>query len=327
LANSVPEWIYEEGLGETRAALMDQGRIVEALVEWESAHPKPGAVVSGRLRPHRIAELDDGGEAYLDPLQYPVTEGAKIKLLITREALPEPGKPKRMRARCVAPDTALCAGPSLLKRLEATGYPIRTLTLSNPDAFEDAGWSECLQQVESGLIPFDGGALVISMTPGMTVIDIDGTTPIETLAMHGVKAAACAIRLFGIAGNIAIDVPSLPDKAARIKAVEMFDAHLLPPFERTAINGFGLLQVIRPRQRASMMELAARDPVRFATHCILRQAQRGGHMGARTLVVHALVADIIHKTPAWIELLSKLWGGTTVLRADNTLAIGASYVE
>jgi hypothetical protein len=327
LGNTSLEWIYEEGLGEARAVLTDQGRIVEVLVEWESPHPKPGSIVSGRLRAHRIAELDDGGEAYLDPLQHPVTEGAKIKLLITREALPEPGKPKRMRARCVAPDTLLTAGPSLLQRLEATGHLIRTPTLKDADELEDAGWSECLEQAETGLVPFNGGALVISMTPGMTVIDIDGTAPVETLAMDGVKAAARAIRLFGIAGNIAIDVPSLPDKAARIKAVEIFDAHLPPPFERTAINGFGLLQVIRPRQRASIMELAERDPIRFATHRILRQAQRGGHIGARTLVAHPLVVDLIHKRPSWIESLSKLWGGATVLHAENTLAIGASYVE
>jgi hypothetical protein len=327
LVDASPEWIYEEGLGETRAALIDRGRIVEALVEWQSADPKPGAIVSGRLRPNRIAELDDGGEAYLDPLTYPVTEGSKIKLLITREALPEPGKPKRMRARCVAPDTPVSAGPSVSQRLEATGYPIRSLMLSNADELEDAGWSESLEQAESGLVPFDGGALVFSMTPGMTVVDIDGTVPIETLAMNGVKAAARAIRLFGITGNIAIDVPSLPDKMARMKTVEMFDAHLPPPFERTAINGFGLLQVIRPRHRASMMELAVRDPVRFAAHRILRQAQRGGHIGARTLVTHPLVVNIIDKNPAWIESLSKLWGGKTVLRADNALVIGASYVE
>ena len=55
-----PEWLYEDGIGECRAALVDGGAIVEALIEVEDAGPRAGAVVEGRLIaipiPGRLAE-------------------------------------------------------------------------------------------------------------------------------------------------------------------------------------------------------------------------------------------------------------------------------
>ena len=39
--------------------------------------------------------------------------------------------------------------------------------------------------------------------------------------------------------------------------VENVDAILPQPFERTAVNGFGFLQIVRPRRHASLFELAA----------------------------------------------------------------------
>src|SRR3546814_11870370 len=55
-------------------------------------------------------------------------------------------------------------------------------------------------------------------------------------------------------------LPTLGGKAERQRVVEAIDATLPLPFERTAMNGFGFLQIIRPRPRASLVELLRADP-------------------------------------------------------------------
>ena len=78
------------------------------------------------------------------------------------------------------------------------------------DPFEEAGWSELLEEAASGEIAFEGGALRMSLTPAMTLFDVDGGLPPAALAEAGAAAAARAIRRFGIAGSIGIDLPTLP---------------------------------------------------------------------------------------------------------------------
>jgi len=79
------------------------------------------------------------------------------------------------------------------------------------------------------------------------------------------------IRRHGIAGSIGIDLPTAGSKAARLAAGEAVDAILPQPFERTAVNGFGFVQVVRPRQRASLVELA-QDRAGFEARALLRRA-------------------------------------------------------
>ena len=63
--------------------------------------------------------------------------------------------------------------------------------------------------MRSGIIRFDGGELRVSLTPAMTLIDVDGHLPVEALAMAGAEAAARTIRRHGIAGSIGIDLPTV----------------------------------------------------------------------------------------------------------------------
>ena len=93
------EWLYEAGIGENRAALVDQDVMIEAYVEPEADGPRAGAVLWARLRANRIAALDDGSEALLDFVPKGLCEGARIMVEITREAFCETGKPKRAKAR------------------------------------------------------------------------------------------------------------------------------------------------------------------------------------------------------------------------------------
>ena len=82
------EWLYEAGIGEARAALIDDGRIVKARIELDDGAPRVGAVLAARLidvRERRVA-LDGGGEALLDAVPGGLTQGAALRVTITRTA-------------------------------------------------------------------------------------------------------------------------------------------------------------------------------------------------------------------------------------------------
>ena len=119
------------------------------------------------------------------------------------------------------------------------------------------------------------------MTPAMTLIDVDGNLPAAELAMAGARAGAAAIRRHGIGGSIGVDLPTVDSKAVRLAAAEAVDELLPKPFERTAVNGFGFLQIVRPRSHASLFELAA-ERASFEARVLLRTGAR--EIGAVRLV-------------------------------------------
>ena len=318
------EWLYEEGIGENRAVLLDGGEIIEAAIELPAAC-RAGAVVAARLvrvqlaGRRGIAALDGGDEALVEPLPPGLAEGAAFRAEILREPIPEPGRARLARAR--ATDAAPRPGPTLAERLGACARHDRF----GPDRFEEAGWSELLDEAMRGEIAFPGGALRMSLTPAMTLFDVDGSLPPAELARAGAAAAARAIRRLGIGGSIGIDLPTLPGRAERQAAAAAFDAELPQPFERTAVNGFGFLQAVRRRTRASIPEILQGDPAGAAARALLRRAQRC----AGNLVIEAAPAVIarLEAHPPWIEQLRRQVGGEVALRADAALAISAGHVQ
>lgn len=326
------EWLYEAGIGEMRAALVEDGEVIEALIEVDDAGPRAGTVAEAQLTdiliPGRrgIARLDDGAEALVEPLAHEWTQGGRARVEIVREPIPEPHNPKRAKAR-PAVDAALKSGPDLCDRVAASGIPVTDCPPHGEDLLEAAGWSEVLAGAQSGRVAFEGGTLLIEPTAAMTVIDIDGYLPAAPLAFAAAEATARAIRRFGITGSIGIDFPTLGNRDERQAAAERFDAALPQPFERTAINGFGLMQVIRPRIRASLIEQLRADPMGHAARALLRRAKRSGLVGATRLVAAPVVIDHLSARPDWIERLSRHLGGAVGLRADPALTIWGGYEE
>ena len=205
-------WLYEAGIGEARAALVEDGRIVAAAVEPEGTLTV-GTVVRGRLvellprRQGRVAI--DGGELLLVAVPAGTTQGASLIVEVVREAIPEPGRPKL--ARAVATDAEPGPGPDLLARLVASGLPIRRPAPHEADALEEAGWSELLDEATSGEIGFAGGALRMSPTPAMTLFDVDGHLDPEPLAIAAAAAVGAAVLRHGIGGSIGHRFPD-PDR-------------------------------------------------------------------------------------------------------------------
>lgn len=326
-------WLYEAGIGEARAALIEDGRILAAEVEADDDGVRAGTIAEARLSrvavPGRraIITLESGEQALIEPVPAGVPEGGRLRVEIHRAALPEPGRAKLALARLAPCDAEPRLGPELLARIEAGGDPVHRLLAHQADALEAAGWSELLDEAASGRAEFDGGSLRLSLTPAMSLIDIDGWLAPAELALAGAAAAAHMIVRHGISGSIGIDLPTANGRAARLAAAEAVDAILPQPFERTAVNGFGFLQIVRRRMRASLPERMQGDPVAAAARALLRRAERTPGAGARTISAAPPLIALIERRSDWRAELARRVGAPIALRADPALAISGGHVD
>ena len=291
------------------------GDIVEARIQLEGAAPAGSTIRQAALKrvgPPAIAT--DGDQEYLLPKGAgTATEGTAIAIEITREAIPGPEPWKRPLARIAETKAA-----PLLEG-EAVPFPAPF------DSFGSAGWWDLIDESRSGIIRFRGGELRIFVTPAMTLIDVDGTGPTGELSLAGVEAAARAILRHGIGGSIGIDLPTVSGKAERQALGQAFDAGFHQPFERTAVNGFGFMQVVRPRRHASLFELASDRPAFEARNLLRRAAFEPA--GARRIVAHPAVIAALEAKPRWIDALARQIGGAVSLRADGGLAMSGGHAE
>jgi Ribonuclease E/G family len=327
----VAEWVIERGIGETRAALIDNDLIIEARIEIDDNAPRAGDVVQGVLLDQIIkgrrglVRLESGHEALLEPCPAEAQQGRTQHFLVIRAAVAERDRVKRVKVRLTS--AALGRGPSLIDQIEAGVVPFRTVGAHDPDVLETAGWSECLEEAEAGTAQFKGGTLLITPTPAMILIDVDGWLGPAELGLEAARAAAAAIRRYDLSGSIGVDFPTLAGKHDRQSIAQAFDAVLPQPFERTAINGFGFMQIIRKRERASLIEILRDDPVGASTRALLRLAQRAKIAGALCLVATPAIAARLTAAPDWTEHLARDIGGRVTIRSDPTLVQVASYVE
>ncbi len=309
----MPEWLYEAGIGEARAALVDgDGHILIAAIEPDDTGPLVGTVAMARIaemlpgRRARVILDDSGGEAMLAPVPHGARQGSRLAVCVTREAILEPGR--RKPPRCIASDAAPTPGPDLAERIAADGHPVCALRAHEADRLEQAGWSEVLEEAMTGDIAFVGGALILSPTPAMTVFDVDGAPPAEALALAAARAVAAAIVRHGIGGSIGIDFPTIEGKAPRQAVAAAIDAGLPAPFERTAMNGFGFLQIVRPRPRASLPERLRGDPGAAAARAWLRRMEREPVGGPKRHRLPGPVARALAARPGWMAELTRRTG-------------------
>jgi ribonuclease G len=320
----LPEWLIERGIGETRAVLVEKAEIIEARITLEGAVPA-GSLIKARLvsigiNGRNAIAVAEGGVEYLLPRGAPgVSQGATLTIEVTREAIPgaEPWKRPLARLTDKSPADAspLAAEPGG-----------RELVFPAPrDELAAAGWDDLVELARIGVHTFAGGELRISPTPAMTLIDVDGYLPPIELAQLGAAEAARIVRRLDIGGSIGIDLPTVAGKAERQAVGDTIDAILPKPFERTAMNGFGFVQIVRPRTRASIIELA-QDRAPFEARAMLRRAALE-EAGPKRLVAHPVVIAALEQRPAWSEAFARQAGGAVGLRADARLPMSGGYAE
>jgi hypothetical protein len=314
------EWLYEEGIGENRAILVEGDAILAAEIELPASGPRVGAILAARLADSRTGQLViDGGEALLSSVPKGLAEGARLKVEIVREAWPERGRTKPAKAILAARDADLDEGPDLFARLSASGFPVNRPQPHEPDAFEEAGWSELLDEAAHGNIAFPGGQLRMAVTPAMILFDVDGDPPLPALAVAAAAAVAQAIVRHGITGSIGVDFPTLAGRAERQAVGAAIDASLPQPFERTAMNGFGFLQIVRRRARPSLPEQLRRNPGGAAARAALRAAERLSPPGPHHHIVGEAAFRWLAANPecaAELERRTGMWHGFAVAQRD-----------
>lgn len=295
---------------------MEGESIVESRILLDEVIPA-GTVLEARLVEVGIPAVAEAGkQEYLLPSGATgKTQGANLAIEVTRERIPgaEPWKRPLARVSDEAPR-------------QAWSFEGEELVFPSPDdRLERIGWSDLLEEARSGVVGFVGGELRISVTPAMTLIDVDGRLPPYDLALAGAQAAARTILRHGIGGSIGVDLPTGAGKAQRQAIGAAVDNILPQPFERTAVNGFGFLQIVRTRAHANLFELAT-DRAAFEARALLRRVARE-HTGAVRLVTHPAIIAALENKPGWLDELARQVGGSVALRADASLPISGGHGE
>ncbi|MCA0904194.1 ribonuclease [Qipengyuania aquimaris] len=311
----MPDWLVEEGIGETRAILLDGDTVIAAKCRWHG-ELHAGQNVSAKLATKRGTRgtglLEDGREILLDKVPRDASEGSTIACVITRAAMTERGRYKLPGAR-----------------------PVEVMQNPAPDVFSSAkvvhrfpagSWEEIWEAASSGQVEFDGGSILLCVTPAMTLVDIDGDLPARELALRAVPAIAAALRQFDLGGSIGIDFPTLEAKSDR-KAVDaaLDDALDDWPHERTAMNGFGFVQLVARLEGPSLLHRFATSRTGMAARMAIRRAERVEGAGTTLLTIHpALKAKL---RPEWIAELERRTGRPVRIETDPGLAIESAAAQ
>ncbi len=313
-------WLVEQGIGEERALRYVDGRAVAARLRW------PGRLEAGLVADAVLIErtagasrgrarFSSGEEALVDRLPRDASEGATLRLEVTRAALRERGRGKLAQAK------------------PTTGTPRQAPSLADslPDAaivrgFPDGAWDEVWSDAWEGAAVFAGGSLLFAPTPGMTVIDVDGHLPARALALAAVEPLAEAFERFALGGSIGIDFPTLTARGDR-KAVDAALGGALAGWdhERTAMNGFGFVQIVARQRGPSILHRLAFDRAGAAARLLLRQAEALESAGAILLTAHPAVIAAIE--PQWLAELERRAGKQVRTGSDPSLALGPGHAQ
>ena len=309
------EWRVERGIGEDRALLFDGDDVLAAKLRWPG-EMVAGQVVEARLASKRagsrrgVAITPAGAEILVDRLPSSASEGAPISVCVTRAPIAERGRFKRAQGR---PADSVQSQDDWAQMTETRRFP-------------SSAWEDVWQAASSGEVAFAGGTLLFAVTPAMTLVDIDGELPPRELALTAVPHIAQWLRLFDLGGSVGIDFPTLQAKADR-KAVDAALGGALDgwPHERTAMNGFGFVQIVARLEGPSLLHRFATSRTGAAARMALRRAEAVDGAGTTLLTVHpALKAKLKDE---WLAELTRRTGRPVRVETDPGLALEAATAQ
>lgn len=306
--------------GETRAAVVENFRLVEMHMARDGDGLVAGARLPARLKTklgtRGIAEAN-GEELLVEPWPAGISEGATHTIEVTRAAWREKGRDRLARARPTTLDP--WPAPTLASALHARGHVLK------PGWPSDIAsqWDDAFEGAELGRVSFEAGSLSFAPTPAFTAVDVDGNG--LALLAPALKTLARTIRLWGLGGSIVVDCPAA-DRDQRLAGADLFDQAMGKlAFERTAINGFGLLQIVRPRSGPSILERAQLDRAATQAITLLQAATSDTGTGPMRLVAGAGPIGWLQARPHLVETLARSTGRPVDLRADPQA--GSGHVE
>jgi len=315
------QWLIEEGIGETRALLIEDGRPLAAKLHW------PGELWSGQIASAQLvskksggrrgtAELQNGAQILVDKLPKEITEGERFTVRVSRNAISERGRFKRAQGRYHDKELLPETPQAPFQELEPRAVP----------AFEVGVWEDIWNAASAGAMDFTGGGIIVSATPAMTLFDIDCSSPKE--AYHNaIPTIARALRWFDIGGNVGIDFPTISDRRERKAYDNRIAEHLAEwPHESTAMNGFGFVQLVARLDGPSLLHRFATSRVGMCARYALRVGERAQGVGPTLLLtVHpALKAKL---KPAWLDELARRMGKQVRIELDPALALEAPNAQ
>ena len=129
-----------------------------------------------------------------------------------------------------------------------------------------------------------------------------------------------------LAGPIAIDFPTLADKTDRRCVDDALAGALTSfPHERTAMNGFGLVQIIARQTGPSLPGRRGANRARAAALALLRQAEGIEAPGTLLITAHPATRAAIHS--GWEAQLARRTGRALRWHEDASLALNGGFAQ
>lgn len=319
----LPEIWRDDAPGERRAALVENGNIVEIHIQRDASWVlgETGAGRIDRKTPSGAYVIADDDSEVLLRSKISDPEGTRVTFEVTREAITEPGRIKP--AEILLRDSG-CAQASQKDalwdaRLAALDKPV--ITASIAEGFDIA---------MSGQSQLDSVTVSFQRTKAGLVFDVDGVGHAFDINRVAATEIARLLRLYRIGAMVMVDFVSMESKAQRTQIAEIFDAASIAdrrPFERTAINGYGMMQVLRARPRPSVLDhlfgtrIAALSDETQA-YWLLRAVAQSSGFGARTVTARPDVATLLESQnwAIWRAQAVRAAGADMVVVADEKAA-------
>lgn len=359
--------LWDAGPGEVRTGLLEDGALTEfrlIRLRRQSALYAAGELYTARVlssmaRARTRVTLGGMQEAILEAASG-LNTGALLSVKMRRAPVPEPGRWKLpvvrpapevaaqaeagwhfsaepweifLRSAASRVESIICPDLQTVREVSELLRPAKLSIEVEPRAIDDADFDSLIEQAVSGVFPIANGMISIERTRAMTMIDIDGDGDPMALNRSAADEIPRLLRLMDIGGPIGIDFLTMADKAQRQEIDRRLDlaCQQLGAFERTAINGFGLAQIIRPRTGPSIAEiLCETTPGRLSREsraiALLRAARRAVGHGPRRLVAHPAIIETIKQWPEETLALSHALGVAVELIPDPA-ATGYGHVH
>ena len=317
------ERYVEEGIGENRHILVENGRIALARVDWgetliAGSRVRAKIVQRKRQDSRALAQADTGEAILLRNLPPECSEGSEVTVHILRAPTREAGRDKPAQGHLTDEPPRRWTH---LERMRANGHEMRSVR-----RFPVEGWDDVVEMALTGRAEFAGGSITASPTPAMTLIDVDGHLPPLALSLAAVPVIADMLEKLDLRGSIGIDFPTLTTKDERRQVDEALGEALRTyPCERTAMNGFGFVQLVGRVDGPSILHRYAAARTGACARLVLRRAEALEGPGVTLLTVHPAIKAKL--TPEWLGELQRRTGRPVRIETEPGLALEAPHAQ